>query len=153
MTTIWSAQEWSVLPLKHNMSGAGRRCGCATAEPTHAVPEWQHKPLQCRPYEWPLSILPRKRSNTQRQIQRRSWRWAAMLKRSVWQRHYDDERIHKNSVRKIDHCDVTIASGFHIDDVTIAQLLTFEIISGVARNERYIFVYLRPREVSITNEQ
>ena len=32
-----------------------------------------------------------------------------------------------------------IASGSHIDDVTIAKLLTFEIISGAARNERYGF--------------
>ena len=38
------------------------------------------------------------------------------------------------SVRMIDQCDVTIASGSHIVDVTIAQLLTFEIISGAARN-------------------
>ena len=39
--------------------------------------------------------------------------------------------------------------------ISIANLLTFEIISGVARNERYdmIFVYLRLREDSITNEQ
>ena len=34
---------------------------------------------------------------------------------------------------------VTIVSGSHIDDVTIAELLTFEIISGAVRNERYGF--------------
>ena len=32
-----------------------------------------------------------------------------------------------------------MASGSHIDDVTIAKLLTFEVISGAARNERYGF--------------
>ena len=53
--------------------------------------------------------------------------------------HCDDESVHRYSVRTIDQCDVTIASGSHIDDVTIAKLLTFEIISGAARNERYDF--------------
>ena len=47
--------------------------------------------------------------------------------------------IDRYSVRIIDRCDVTIASGWHMDDVTIAELLTFEIISGAARNERYGF--------------
>ena len=62
-----------------------------------------------------------------------------MLKRPGWQRHYDDESVHRYSVRTIDRCDITIARGLHIDDVTIAKLLTFEIISGAARNERYGF--------------
>ena len=101
---------------------------------TSAVLEWQHKPWHHRPYEWSISILPRKRSNTVRWVQRRSWRWAAMLKRPGWQRHCDDKSIHRNSVRIIDQCDITIASSSLIDDATIAQLLTFEIISGVARN-------------------
>ena len=61
---------------------------------------------------------------------------SAMLNRPGWQRHCDDESVHRYSVRIIDQCDVTIASGSHIDDVTIAKLLTFEIISGAARNER-----------------
>ena len=60
-----------------------------------------------------------------------------MLKYPDWQCHCDDERIHRNSVTIIDQCDITIASSSHIDLVTIAQLLTFEIISGVARNEWY----------------
>ena len=64
---------------------------------------------------------------------------SAMLNRPGWQRHCDDESVHRYSVRTIDQCDVTIASGSHIDDVTIAKLLTFEIISGAARNERYGF--------------
>ena len=64
---------------------------------------------------------------------------SAMLNRPGWQRHCDDESVHRYSVRIIDQCDVTIASGSHIDDVTIAKLLTFEIISGAARNERYGF--------------
>ena len=62
-----------------------------------------------------------------------------MLKRPGWQRHCDDESVYRYSVRIIDQCDVTIASGSHIDDVTIAKLLTIEIISGAARNERYGF--------------
>ena len=65
--------------------------------------------------------------------------WAAMLKRPGWQRHCDDQSFYRYSVGIIDKCDVTIASGLHIDDVTIAKLLTFEIISGAARNERYDF--------------
>ena len=64
---------------------------------------------------------------------------SAMLNCPGWQRHCDDESVHRYSVRIIDQCDVTIASGSHIDDVTIAKLLTFEIISGAARNERYGF--------------
>ena len=44
-----------------------------------------------------------------------------------------------DSVRTIGQCDVTIARGSHIDDVTIAKLLTFEIISGEAINELYGF--------------
>ena len=64
---------------------------------------------------------------------------SAMLNRPGWQRHCDDESVHRYSVWMIDQCDVTIASGSHIDDVTIAKLLTFEIISGAARNERYGF--------------
>ena len=67
------------------------------------------------------------------------WRWAAMLKRHGWQRHSDDESVHRYSVGIIDQCEVTEASGPHIDDVTIAKLLTFEIRSGAARNERYDF--------------
>ena len=43
-----------------------------------AVPLWQHKPLQPRPYEWPISILPWKRSNTLRKMQQG---WTARLKR------------------------------------------------------------------------
>ena len=62
-----------------------------------------------------------------------------MLKPPVWQRHCDDERVHRYNVRIIDQCDVTIASGPHIDDVTTAKLLTFAIISGAARNERHDF--------------
>ena len=62
-----------------------------------------------------------------------------MLKRPGWQRHCDDESVHRYSVRIIDQCYVTIVSGSHIDDVTIAKLLTFEIISAAARNERYDF--------------
>ena len=62
-----------------------------------------------------------------------------MLNHPGWQRHCDDESVHRNRDRMIDQCDVTIASGSHIDDVTIAQLLTFEIISGAAWNERYDF--------------
>ena len=54
-------------------------------------------------------------------------------------RHCDDESVHRNNARVIDQCDVTIASGSHVDNVTIAKLLTFEIISGAARNERYDF--------------
>ena len=61
--------------------------------------------------------------------------------------------VHRYSVRIIDQCDVTIASGSHIDDITIAKLLTFEILSRAARNEGMIFVYLRLREDSITNMQ
>ena len=63
-----------------------------------------------------------------------------MLKRPGWQRYCDDESVHRYSVRIIDQCDVTITSGSHIDDVTIAKPLTFEIISGAARNERYDFL-------------
>ena len=62
-----------------------------------------------------------------------------MLKRLGWQRHCDYESVYRISVRIIDQCDVTMASGSHIDDVTIAKLLTFEVISGAARNERYGF--------------
>ena len=62
-----------------------------------------------------------------------------MLKRPGWQRHCGDESVHRYSVRIIDQCDVTIARGSHIDDVTIAKLLTFEIKSGADRNERYGF--------------
>ena len=62
-----------------------------------------------------------------------------MLKRPGWQCHCGNESVHRYSVRIIDQCDITIASGSHIDDVTIAKLLTFEIISGAARNERYGF--------------
>ena len=62
-----------------------------------------------------------------------------MLKRPGWQRHCDDDSFHRYSVRMINQCDVTIASGSHIHDVTIAKLLTFEIISAAARNERYDF--------------
>ena len=62
-----------------------------------------------------------------------------MLKHPGWQRHCDDESVHRYSARMIYQRDVTIASGSHIDDVTIAKLLTFEIISGAARNERYDF--------------
>ena len=117
-----SALEWFVLPLpaQHEWSGPRRPA------PRVLCREWQHKPLQRRPYEWSISILPRKR-------------WAAMLKRPGWQRHCDDESVHRYSVRTIDQCDVTIASGSHIDVVTIAKLLTFEIISGAARNEWYDF--------------
>ena len=122
------------------------RVGPAVARPRRLAPrvlcrEWQHKPPQGRPYEWSIFILPRKWSKTQQQIPRRSWRWAAMLKRPGWQRHCDDESVHRSihSVRIIDQCDVTIASGSHIDNVIIAELLTFEIISGAARNERYGF--------------
>ena len=50
--------------------------------------------------------------------------------------------VHRYSVRIIDQCDVTIASGSHIDDVTIAKLLTFEILSRAARNERYDFLFI-----------
>ena len=47
------------------------RVGPAVARPRWPAPrvlcqEWQHKPRQRRPYEWSISILPRKRSNTQR---------------------------------------------------------------------------------------
>ena len=72
-----------------------------------------------------------------------------------WQRHCDDESVHRYSVRIIDQCDVTIASGSHIDDVTIAKLLTFENISGAARNEWYDFCLSKTTwaEDSITNEQ
>ena len=101
--------------------------------------EWQHKPWQRRPYEWSISILPRKRSITQRLIPRRSWRWATMLKRPGWQRHCDDESVHRYSARIIDQCDVTIGSGSHIDDFTTAKLFTFEIILAAARNEWYGF--------------
>ena len=43
----------------------------AVARPRRPAPqvlcrEWQHKPRQRRPYEWSISILLRKRSNTQR---------------------------------------------------------------------------------------
>ena len=62
-----------------------------------------------------------------------------MLKCPRWQRHCDDESVHRCSVRIIYQCDVTIARGSHIDDVTIVKLLTFEIISAAARNERYDF--------------
>ena len=62
-----------------------------------------------------------------------------MLKRQGWQRHCDDESVHRYSVKTIGQGDVTIARGSHIDDVTIAKLLTFEIISGAAKNERYCF--------------
>ena len=62
-----------------------------------------------------------------------------MLKHPGWQRHCDDESVHRYSSRIIDQCEVTIASDWHIDDVTIAKLLTFEIISGAARNEQYDF--------------
>ena len=62
-----------------------------------------------------------------------------MLKHPGLQRHCDNESVHRYSARIIDQCDITIASGSHIDDVTIAKLLTFEIISGAARNERYNF--------------
>ena len=76
-----------------------------------------------------------------------------MLKRPGLQRHCDNENVHRYSVRVIDQCDVTIARGLHMDDVTIAKLLTFEIISGAARNERdMIFGYLRLREDSSINE-
>ena len=63
----------------------------------------------------------------------------AMLNRPGWQRHCDDESVHRYSVSIIDQCDITIASGSHVDDVTIAKLLTFEIISWAARNELYGF--------------
>ena len=129
--------RWSGLCCysRHSTSGAGRRLPA----PQVLCREWQHKTAQRRPYEWSISILPRKRSITQRLIQRRSWRWATMLKRPGWQRHCDHESVHRYSGRIIDQCDVTIASGSHIDDVTIAKLLTFEIILAAARNERYGF--------------
>ena len=77
-----------------------------------------------------------------------------MLKSPGWQGHCDDKSIHRYSVRIIDQCDVTIVSGAHIDDVTIAKLLTFEIISGVARNERYNFHLSKTMcEDSVRNEQ
>ena len=75
-----------------------------------------------------------------------------MLKRPGWQRHCDDERVHRFNDRIIDQCEVTIASGSHIEDVITAKLLTFEIISGAGRNKQYDFVYLRLCEDSITNE-
>ena len=135
----------------------GRRCrglcchsrhstsGPAVARPLAAGPrvlcrEWQHKPRQRRPYEWSISILPRKRSKQNTTINPATiMTMSAMLNRPGWQRHCDDESVHRYSVRIIDQCDVTIASGSHIDDVTIAKLLTFEIISGAARNKRYGF--------------
>ena len=71
-----------------------------------------------------------------------------------WQSHCDDESIHRYSVRIIDQSDVIRASGSHIDDITIAKLLTFEIISVATRNEgAMISVCLGPCEDSITNEQ
>ena len=63
-------------------------------------------------------------------------RLAAARKRK---RHCDDESVHRYNVRTIGQCDVTIARGSHVDDVTIAKLLTFEIISGAAKNEQYGF--------------
>ena len=124
------------------------RVGPAVARPALLMlcREWQHKPLQRRPYEWSISIQPRKRSNTQRLIPQRSWRWAAMLKRLGWQRHCDEESVHINSVRIIDQCDVTIGSGSHIGDVTIAKMLTFEILSGAAKttwrlNYKWVMVF------------
>ena len=62
-----------------------------------------------------------------------------MLKRPGWQCHCDDESVYRYSVRIIDQCDVTIANGSHIDDIIIAKLLTFEIISGASRIEWYDF--------------
>ena len=73
------------------------------------------------------------------------------LTTSLWW--WTDESVHRYSVRITDQCDVTIASGSHIDDVTIAELLTFEIISGAAKMNGMVFGYLRLREDSITNEQ
>ena len=59
--------RWSGLCChsRHSTSGP------AVARPLAAGPrvlcrEWQHKPRQRRPYEWSISILPRKRSKTQR---------------------------------------------------------------------------------------
>ena len=64
VTTIWSVvcaataaqHEWGQPPRGH----LWRR---RLAGPTSAVLLWQHQPLQNRPYEWSIYILPRKRSN------------------------------------------------------------------------------------------
>ena len=62
--------RWSGLCChsRHSTSGpaVARPLAAAPAGPRVLCREWQHKPRQRRPYEWSISILPRKRSNTQR---------------------------------------------------------------------------------------
>ena len=62
--------RWSGLCChsRHSTSGpaVARPLAAAPAGPRVLCREWQHKPRQCRPYEWSISILPRKRSKTQR---------------------------------------------------------------------------------------
>ena len=52
-----------------------------------------------------------------------------------------DESVHRNSVKMIGQYDVTIASGSCIDNVTITNLLLFEIVSGWLGMDGMIFVY------------
>ena len=66
-----------------------------------------------------------------------------------WQRHCDDESVHRYSVRIIYQCDVTIASGSHIDDITIAKLLHLKTYREQLGMNGMIFVYLRLRERKI----
>ena len=62
--------RWSGLCChsRHSTSGpaVARPLAAAPAGPRVLCREWQHKPRQRRPYEWSISILPRKRIKTQR---------------------------------------------------------------------------------------
>ena len=144
-----------MLPLPAQHEWAGRRaaaCGRA-GRPTSAVPGVAAQTTTAQTV-WVVNFYSITKTKQNTTINPATvMTMSAMLNRPGWQRHCDDESVHRYSVWMIDQCDVTIASGSHIDDVTIAKLLTFEIISGAARNERYGFVYLRLRVDSITNEQ
>ena len=74
-----------------------------------------------------------------------------MLKRPGWQRHCDDESVHRYSVRTIDQCDVTIARM----SMTSQLLSCWHLKSYRERlgMNGMVFVYLRLCEDSFTNEQ
>ena len=136
-----SALEWFVLPLPAQHEWAGRcaaACGRA-GRPTNAVPGVAAQTTTAQTV-WVVNFYSTTKTKQNTTINPATiMTMSAMLNRPGWQRHCDDESVLRYSVRIIDQCDVAIASGSHIDDVTIANLLTFEIISGAARNERYGF--------------
>ena len=130
-----------MLPLPAQHEWAGRRaaaCGRA-GRPTSAVPGVA-APTTTAQTVWVVNLYSTTKTKQNTTINPATiMTMSAMLNRPCRQRHCDDESVHRYSVRIIDQCDVTIASGSRIDDVTNAKLLTFEIITGVARNERYGF--------------